>query len=55
MAAVDLCTFNHGVGIYIRLIASGIDKIHNCPKCLKEKHFQNLMHMSETFDCFLLL
>jgi hypothetical protein len=25
--------------IYIRLIASGIDKIHNCPKCLKEKHF----------------
>jgi hypothetical protein len=26
--------------IYIRLIASGIDKIHNCPKCLKEKHFQ---------------
>jgi uncharacterized protein (DUF983 family) len=34
--------------IYIRLIASGIDKIHNCPKCLKEKHFQNLMHMSET-------
>jgi hypothetical protein len=30
--------------IYIRLIASGIDKIHNCPKCLKEKHFQNLMH-----------
>ena len=21
--------------IYIRLIASGIDKIHNCPKCLK--------------------
>ena len=34
--------------IYIRLIASGIDKIHNCPKCRKEKHFQNLMHMSET-------
>jgi hypothetical protein len=28
------------VYIYIRLIASGIDKIHNCPKCLKEKHFQ---------------
>jgi hypothetical protein len=26
--------------IYIRLIASGIDEIHNCPKCLKEKHFQ---------------
>jgi hypothetical protein len=26
--------------IYIRLIASGIDTIHNCPKCLKEKHFQ---------------
>ena len=26
--------------IYIHLIASGIDKIHNCPKCLKEKHFQ---------------
>jgi hypothetical protein len=25
-----------------------IDKTHNCPKCLKEKHFQNLMHMSET-------
>jgi hypothetical protein len=24
--------------IYILLIASGIDKIHNCPKCLKEKH-----------------
>ena len=24
----------------IRLIASGIDTIHNCPKCLKEKHFQ---------------
>jgi hypothetical protein len=23
--------------IYIRLIASGIDKIHNCPKCLKRK------------------
>ena len=23
--------------IYIRLIASGIDKIHNCPKCRKEK------------------
>ena len=23
------------------------DKIHNCPNCLKEKHFQNLMHMSE--------
>jgi hypothetical protein len=21
--------------IYIRLIASGIDKIHNCPKCFK--------------------
>jgi hypothetical protein len=34
--------------IYIRLIASGIDKIHNCPKCLKEQHFQNLMDMSET-------
>jgi hypothetical protein len=34
--------------IYIGLIASGIDKIHNCPKCLKEKHFQNLMNMSET-------
>jgi hypothetical protein len=31
--------------IYIRLIASGIDKIHNWPKCLKEKHFQNLMHV----------
>jgi hypothetical protein len=30
--------------IYIRLIASGIDKIHNCPKCLKEKHFQNLSY-----------
>jgi hypothetical protein len=29
------------VYIYIRLMASGIDKIHNCPKCLKEKHFQN--------------
>ena len=28
-------------------MASGIDKIHNCPKCLKEKHFQNLMHMSQ--------
>jgi hypothetical protein len=27
---------------------SGIDKIHNCPKCREEKHFQNLMHMSET-------
>ena len=27
--------------ICIRLMASGIDKIHNCPKCLKEKHFQN--------------
>jgi hypothetical protein len=26
--------------MYIHLIASGIDKIHNCPKCLKEKHFQ---------------
>jgi hypothetical protein len=26
--------------IYIRLIASGIDKIHNCTKCLKENHFQ---------------
>ena len=26
--------------IYIRLIASGIDKIDNCPKCLKGKHFQ---------------
>jgi hypothetical protein len=26
--------------IYIHLIASGIDKIYNCPKCLKEKHFQ---------------
>ena len=26
--------------IYVRLIASGIDKIHICPKCLKEKHFQ---------------
>jgi hypothetical protein len=24
------------------LIASGIDKIHNCPKCLKEKHFQKI-------------
>ena len=24
--------------IYFRLVASGIDKIHNCPKCLKEKH-----------------
>jgi hypothetical protein len=34
--------------IYIRLMASGIDKLHNCPKCLKENHFQNLMHMSET-------
>jgi hypothetical protein len=26
--------------IYIRLIASGIDKIHNCTKCIKENHFQ---------------
>ena len=26
--------------IHIRLIASGIDKIDNCPKCLKGKHFQ---------------
>jgi hypothetical protein len=32
--------------IYIRLIASGIDNIHNCPKCLKEKHFQNLIHVT---------
>jgi hypothetical protein len=29
--------------IYIHLIASGIDKIHNCPKCLKEKHFQKFL------------
>jgi len=34
--------------IYIRLIASGINKVHNYPTCLKETHFQNLMHMSET-------
>ena len=26
--------------IYIRLFASGIDRIHNFPTCLKEKHFQ---------------
>jgi hypothetical protein len=35
--------------IYIRLIASGIDKIHNCLKCLKEKHFQNLVLGKYTF------
>jgi agmatine/peptidylarginine deiminase len=26
--------------LYLFIFASGIDKIHNCPKCLKEKHFQ---------------
>jgi hypothetical protein len=31
--------------IYIRLIASGIDKIHNCPKCLKEKHFMYFFYI----------
>jgi hypothetical protein len=35
MAAVDLCTFNHGLGIYIRILslASAQEKIikYKCP------------------------
>jgi hypothetical protein len=35
MAAVDLCTFNHGVGIYIRILslATAREKIieYKCP------------------------
>jgi hypothetical protein len=35
MAAVDLCTFNHGLGIYIRILflASALEKIieYKCP------------------------
>ena len=33
-----LCLEQTQAYIYILLITSGIDKIHNCPKCLKEKH-----------------
>ena len=33
MAAVDLCPFNHGLGIYILSLASGREKIieYKCP------------------------
>ena len=36
MAAVDLCTFNHGLGIYIRIssLASAREKLikYKCPE-----------------------
>ena len=46
MAAVDLCTFNHGLGIYIRilLLASAREKIieYKCP--LNEHKYTTAMN-----------
>jgi hypothetical protein len=42
MTAVDLCTFNHGLGIYIHILslASGREKIieYKCPTHGLNKH-----------------
>ena len=55
MAAVDLCTFNHGLGIYIRILslASAREKIieYKCPNPWLNEH---ILYVTAAMNYFLI-